>query len=1703
MVKSGTALEFSTQSRRQIKEVQLSVLDPDEIKALSVCEVTETNFIDRETNQPRPNSLSDPRMGPCLKGAKCLTCGGNVVNCPGHFGHMVLSKPVYHFGFIDTVKKILSCVCHNCSKLKGFNDANRQKKIEAIATSKNSENKLNALYKLLRGVKKCHTKPANPEEEGGAQPGKGGCGAGQPNYVVDDKETIGLIQTFEEKQEGMSDTKSELTAEMAHKILAKMSDEDIIALGFDPKYNKPKNLLVTVLPVAPPQVRPTVDRGGGMFSEDDLTYQYQFILKANISLKQCIDKGEPSHVVKEWLHTLQFYVTTFSKNDYPRKSTHKNGRPIKSIRDRISSKEGRIRGNLMGKRVDFSARTVISPDPNLALDELGVPRSLAANLTFPEQVTQRNHDFLTGLVKKDTPWRWPGAKYVKKKGGEIFDLRIAREINLEIGDIVERHIMDGDYVLFNRQPSLHKMSMMAHRIRVLPFSSFRLNLSVTKPYNADFDGDEMNMHVPQSYETKAELKEICHIPKQIVSPKANQPVMGLEQDALTGIALFSKRSIFLTLDHVMNLMMFLPPDLFDGNLPEPAILKPQRLWTGKQVLSMVFPKVNLENQANGGPGGMGKDFDKTLPDLEVLIQKGEILKGIIDNKTVGQSRAGLVHTIWLEHGTERTRQFLTDSQRVVNNWFASHAFTVGISDTIADQATFDLIAKALEKCKVEVSELINMTQRGDLEFQPGKGLLESFEQQVNQALNESRDSAGNELLQKIDARNNILHMVNAGSKGKKENLCQILACVGQQNVEGKRIPFGFAQRSLPHFSKYDYGPRSKGFVENCYLKGLTPDEFYFHTMGGREGLIDTACKTSETGYIQRKLVKALEDCMVHYDNTVRDAGGNVIQFLYGEDGMAGEFVEACKMELASYSDDMIMKKFEITLKDNVMMDEEDDMAHTQELDTIKADRDLLRVIFPDFRDIFFLPVCITRLIKNSKSEFKIKSKDASDLQVKEVLDRTAELIQKLYVINSQDRTAKEANGNATALLAIYIRFTLSPKKLILIERLNQEAFNWLLGQIETLFHRAKAHPGENVGAIAAQSISEPTTQMTLNTFHMAGISSKNVTLGVPRIKELINNALNIGTPSLTIYLKDPQRYDENFFHDVAHNFSYTKLRNLVFRSQIFFDPDPLDSIIEEHESFILRNELFYLNPVIYKDIEDNKVTISPWVLRIMLSKDIATKNLGDIEMLVRTKITQSLRHLEHKIRFVVLVNNFLLAISEEHHPVIRILMVREKEDSVNIEAEILKRIEREILDEIPICGLERIKRVYTKNKKADKTLVVNPIDNSLMKDKADSFYYETDGSNLLAAFNFEYVDHTKTTTNVVPEVLKVLGIEAARKSLLEEIRRVISYYGIYINYRHLALLTDVMTHRGYIMPINRNGINRIDSGPLRKCSFEETLDMILAAAAFGTRDRLTGVSEKIMLGQLCKIGTGAFDIIIDVKKLSEPRFLPDAYIQREEEIRMEQPFEAEQLNTPMNINTPQPMYGGATPGLPSTYISELNAAFTPQYSLVSPVYSPAQRTPASHMASPRSLGAHQSPLYFADPGSVLYAPQSPLSSHHSPSYSPSSLHYNPTSPHYSATNSPSLSSSGGGRIYSPSSPAYSNSPRYSPGYSPRSPGYNSPSASNTPSSQNPNTAYTPNTPSYNRSGGVYVPTSPAYDPSRTIHEDEGEEEEDDEEDKEK
>ena len=639
----------------------------------------------------------------------------------------------------------------------------------------------------------------------------------------------------------------------------------------------------------------------GARSEDDLTTLYSEIVRQNKALRDHEKSGAPNHIQLQLARLLQGTLAAIIDNAIPGQTpaSGRSGRPLKSISARLKGKEGRVRGNLMGKRVDFSARTVITPDPNLAIDEVGVPRSIARTLTYPEVVTPWNVAQLQELVENG-PSELPGARYIIRTDGMRVDLtKPNAQKFLQVGYKVERHVKDGDIVMFNRQPSLHKMSIMSHRIRIMPYSTFRLNLSVTTPYNADFDGDEMNLHVPQSLTARAEVQELMMVPKNIVSPQSNKPVMGIVQDSLLAVARMTKRDVFFERDLLFNLLMWV--ENWDGRVPAPAILKPKQLWSGKQIFSIICPEVNYEATGNTHP--KDKSVANTLNgfDSRVLIHQGTLLQGIVDKKSLGTSGNSLIHVSWLERGWDITRIFMNQIQQVVNYWLLNNSFSIGVADTVADQPTMRTIEQTIDEAKSKVKDLVQQGQRGELEAQPGRTMIESFEQMVNRVLNQARQKAGLNVQETIDETNNVKAMVMAGSKGSDINISQIIAIVGQQNVEGKRIPYGFRRRTLPHFAKDDLGPESRGFVENSYLRGLSPQEFFFHAMAGREGLIDTAVKTATTGYVQRQLVKAMEDLMVTHDYSVRSSSGAIVQFVYGNDGMDATFVESQPLYLTKLS----------------------------------------------------------------------------------------------------------------------------------------------------------------------------------------------------------------------------------------------------------------------------------------------------------------------------------------------------------------------------------------------------------------------------------------------------------------------------------------------------------------------------------------------------------------------------------------------------------------------------------------------------------------------------------------------------------------------------------------------------------------------------------------------------------------------------------
>lgn len=1681
--------QYSSAPLRTVKEVQFGLFSPEEVRAISVAKIRFPETMDETQTRAKIGGLNDPRLGSIDRNLKCQTCQEGMNECPGHFGHIDLAKPVFHVGFIAKIKKVCECVCMHCGKL--LLDEHNELMRQALAI-KDSKKRFAAIWTLCKTKMVCETDV--PSEDDPTQlVSRGGCGNTQPTIRKDGLKLVGSWKKDRATGDADEPELRVLSTEEILNIFKHISVKDFTSLGFNEVFSRPEWMILTCLPVPPPPVRPSISFNESQRGEDDLTFKLADILKANISLETLEHNGAPHHAIEEAESLLQFHVATYMDNDIAGQpqALQKSGRPVKSIRARLKGKEGRIRGNLMGKRVDFSARTVISGDPNLELDQVGVPKSIAKTLTYPEVVTPYNIDRLTQLVRNG-PNEHPGAKYVIRDSGDRIDLRYSKragDIQLQYGWKVERHIMDNDPVLFNRQPSLHKMSMMAHRVKVIPYSTFRLNLSVTSPYNADFDGDEMNLHVPQSEETRAELSQLCAVPLQIVSPQSNKPCMGIVQDTLCGIRKLTLRDTFIELDQVLNMLYWVPD--WDGVIPTPAIIKPKPLWSGKQILSVAIPNdIHLQRFDEGTTLLSPKDNG-------MLIIDGQIIFGVVEKKTVGSSNGGLIHVVTREKGPQVCAKLFGNIQKVVNFWLLHNGFSTGIGDTIADGPTMREITETIAEAKKKVLDVTKEAQANLLTAKHGMTLRESFEDNVVRFLNEARDKAGRLAEVNLKDLNNVKQMVMAGSKGSFINIAQMSACVGQQSVEGKRIAFGFVDRTLPHFSKDDYSPESKGFVENSYLRGLTPQEFFFHAMGGREGLIDTAVKTAETGYIQRRLVKALEDIMVHYDNTTRNSLGNVIQFIYGEDGMDAAHIEKQSLDTIGGSDAAFEKRYRVDLLNTdhtldpsllesgseILGDLKLQVLLDEEYKQLVKDRKFLREVFVDGEANWPLPVNIRRIIQNAQQTFHIDHTKPSDLTIKDIVLGVKDLQENLLVLRGKNEIIQNAQRDAVTLFCCLLRSRLATRRVLQEYRLTKQAFDWVLSNIEAQFLRSVVHPGEMVGVLAAQSIGEPATQMTLNTFHFAGVASKKVTSGVPRLKEILNVAKNMKTPSLTVYLEPGHAADQEQAKLIRSAIEHTTLKSVTIASEIYYDPDPRSTVIPEDEEII---QLHF--SLLDEEAEQSFDQQSPWLLRLEL--DRAAMNDKDLTMgQVGERIKQTFK------------NDLFVIWSEDNDEklIIRCRVVRPKSLDAETEAEedhMLKKIENTMLENITLRGVENIERVVMM--KYDRK-VPSPTGEYV---KEPEWVLETDGVNLSEVMTVPGIDPTRIYTNSFIDIMEVLGIEAGRAALYKEVYNVIASDGSYVNYRHMALLVDVMTTQGGLTSVTRHGFNRSNTGALMRCSFEETVEILFEAGASAELDDCRGVSENVILGQMAPIGTGAFDVMIDEESLV--KYMPEQKITEIEDgqdggvtpysnesglVNADLDVKDELMFSPLvDSGSNDAMaggftaYGGADYGEATSPFGAYGEAPTspgfgvssPGFSPTSPTYSPTSPaySPTSPSYSPTSPSySPTSPSY--SPTSPSYSPTSPSYSLTSPSYSPTSPSYSPTSPSYSPT-SPS---------YSPTSPSYSpTSPSYSPtspSYSPTSPSYSPTSPSYSPTSP----AYSPTSPSYSPTSPSYSPTSPSYSPT--------------------
>jgi DNA-directed RNA polymerase II subunit RPB1 len=1423
-----------------IKGVQFSVMSPSEIIKKSVCLIETTDTY--SGNEPIIGGLFDSRMGVIDNDRICKTCHQKNTFCPGHFGHVVLSKPVFYIHFFDMVRKILKCVCFRCSRLL----INPQDPIIQKMLNKKTlglrQKRFDIVYKCCSKIKRCGQE--NPH----------GCGAKLPQKVT--KENIGKINM--EWKDDDEIRKQAFNAEDVLIILKRICDEDCEILGFQAdvtkiEYNKPEFLICTVFPVPPPSVRPSVRNDTGQRCEDDLTHKLCDIIKTNNTLQQKILKESINpEQITYWSILLQFHIATFVDNQLPGipPAKQRTGRPLRSLTERLKSKEGRVRGNLMGKRVDFSARSVITPDPNIDIDELGVPLKMAMNLTFPEIVNKYNIDKLYTYVRNGSD-NYPGAKYIRKNddGNGYRTIRLKNldpdKITLQYGDIVDRHLLNGDGVLFNRQPSLHKMSMMAHRVRVMSFDTFRLNVCCTPSYNADYDGDEMNMHVPQSLQTENELLSLAYVPTQIISPRESAPIISVVQDIVLGLYRITKNNVFMNNKQYFNILA--GNSKFDGSPLTPSKQKNgAKIWSGCQLLSSVLhPLIQMNHRGI-------EIVDGNIIEKKTAVGQKQAL---VDKKIYQEMTHGLIHSVYSDFGQDECKALFDNTQRLICDWLVYNGFSVGISDLVVEKTTQVKLQDVVKKLKVSVYDIIRDIHLNKLDNNTIMSNLEHFEHEVTQKLDDATkkiNAIGTENIHDND--NRMMNMINSKSKGNPINVSQMMGSVGQQSVDGKRIMYGFDNRTLPHFTKYDDGPESRGFVENSFISGLTAPEFFFHAMGGREGLIDTAVKTSETGYIQRKLIKAMEDAKVNFDMTVRNAGGNIIQFLYGDDSIDPIKLEKHHLDYLSY--DATLEKME----ENYLITESDNLKYILTDATIKdlykttdwqtkmseyfkqvlQDREfVLTVVFGSkSEDTIIHPVAIDRLICRTIKLFGLdKVQTPSDLNPMYIFDTIDNLCQTLRVYKTIA---------PTKMVQIIVRHYFSPKKLIFTHKFTKDAFDYMVQNLKQKYFDAIVNPSEMVGVVAAQSIGEPSTQLTLNTFHLSGVASASKAVrGVPRIKELLSVSKNIKAPSCTIYLKKEIEADYASAQIAKNSIETTYLKHIIKMSAIYYESDPTKSDLKMDDLLIKSYSTF-------NDFDDvDMKVVSPWLLRFEIIKSkMLDRGLTSIDVYMALKLvyddTISCQFCDDNSDDIV----FRISLTNT-----------ETEDVITS----LKALEYNIMEKLLVKGIPKINKVSISTKKI-RELDNDPVFKSFHETK--KYVLETDGTNLQSLLSNRYVDSVRTISNDIIEIYELFGIEAARQALYNEIDDILNQ-STNVNHRHIALLVDTMTCKGYLLSIDRHGINRSDIGPLAKCSFEETSDILIKAGIFAELDKIHGVSANIMLGQISKSGTGDTQIIMDESKMFE------------------------------------------------------------------------------------------------------------------------------------------------------------------------------------------------------------------------------------------
>uniref|UniRef100_A0A8D0D500 DNA-directed RNA polymerase subunit n=1 Tax=Sander lucioperca TaxID=283035 RepID=A0A8D0D500_SANLU len=1532
---------------RRLEGLSFGMYSAEEIRKLSVKTITNFRFLDAVGNVA-PNSLYDLALGPADSKEVCSTCCQDFNNCPGHLGHVELPLPVYNPLFFDKLYLLIRGSCLSChmltcpraaihlllNQLKLVDHGNMQEvyQIEQVL----SQVGFNLLWKLklkeLMAGKRVYLTASTAREH---------------TNKLWEKEGFFLKCLFSGLEQG---------------TLSKEGEACFY----------PDLFFLDLLVVPPCRYRPINRLGDQMFTNGQ-TVNMQAVMKdcglirkllALIAGEKTIQEEEtdqtflsgiPGQTLTDKLYNiwirLQTHVNIVFDSDMDKMMTEK----YPGIRQILEKKDGLFRKHMMGKRVDYAARSVICPDMYIGTNEIGIPMVFATKLTYPQPVTPWNVKELRQAVLNG-PNVHPGASMVINEDGRRTILSstslaqreaVAKQLLTPCPGphkmpmkIVNRHIKNGDVMLLNRQPTLHRPSIQAHCARILPGEKvLRLHYANCKAYNADFDGDEMNAHFPQSELARAEAYTLVSTDQQYLVPKDGKPLAGLIQDHMVSGTRMTIRGCFFTrVQYIELVYRGLTDKPGRVKLLPPAILKPQQLWTGKQVVSTLLLNVIPEKAVPLNLVGKSKIPSKawiqvppraapgyrpdSMCDSQVVIRQGELLVGVLDKAHYGSSAYGLVHCCYELYGGGTSGKLLSCLARLFTAYLQLYrGFTLGVEDILVKsganrqrkkiiQESLKIGTKALQAAfnlpaNVDQAEAQSRWQDAHLnpdqrDFSTADHKFKEVANQVNNDINKVCMPVG---LHTSFPDNNLQLMVQSGAKGSTVNTMQISCLLGQIELEGRRPPLMPSGKSLPCFQPYDPAPGAGGFVSGRFLTGIKPQEFFFHCMAGREGLVDTAVKTSRSGYLQRCVIKHLEGLVVQYDLTVRDSDGSVVQFLYGEDGLdipKTQFLQSRQFPF---------------IEDNYKVKIEQDARHLTKLVN-----------------------CSLRSSYSSGAHWMIPANR-----------NTA---------GSRPRCPEPSLGMFrpdVCFGSVSENFHSITEKYLENEgRMSQDSLD--TDSLRQLLHykwqRSLCDPGEAVGLLAAQSIGEPSTQMTLNTFHFAGRGEMNVTLGIPRLREILMVASsNIKTPMMSVPVLNNKKA-------LKRAKTLRKKLTRVCLAEVLQKVDVIETLrIEKHQKQrIFKVSFHFLSPDRYCD---DKLLSPQQILQYMETRffrllleaikkrsaklaSIAVETrkatprdkdhdgegtLDDVEGEEEREIVDDQGNegdadasdakrkdkQEEEVDYESededrgddgedkddqgeeeeenVEENVEKTTPEESQPESAGVSAERKkkrarrggeEESlnqmrVNAVLESNSAIERYCYDlEHELwCEVDLalpVSKVHFDLTSVLSTLAQNAVimetkgltrcllSETTKKTGEKETVLNTEGINMHEMFRHsDILDVNRLYSNEVHAMANTYGIEVALKVIEKEIKDVFAVYGIEVDPRHLSLVADYMCFEGVYKPLNRHAI-RSNSSPLQQMTFETSYKFLKQATMLGSHDQLVSPSACLVVGKVVKGGTGLFEL---------------------------------------------------------------------------------------------------------------------------------------------------------------------------------------------------------------------------------------------------